>query len=268
MDPISALSLAFNIIDLVGKAVKGGAAVVESYKSVSGLNHANETIDREAASLRGIVADLQHCQSQASDNTANQEMRQISANLILQCVQLQSALDECRSSKKWGIFSAGKASAIALLKVGKIQKLQSDIICSRDELFRWIATSTRFAFPTRRSSLTVTLECMLNDRTFSTDVKATLRQLKNMSTTSCEIMTALNKVNARLDNALRDPTTCLGEIKDIVADRVILQLLDFPSFHNRFEEVATQEEGTYEWIFTEPHIALERETDQDLASRP
>ncbi|KAJ8122828.1 hypothetical protein ONZ43_g1076 [Nemania bipapillata] len=238
MDPISAISLASNIIDLVSKAARGGAAVVEVYKSVSGLSNANEVLSREAASLRGIVADLRRCQSQSPDNTANQRMRHISATLLQQCVELQSTLDDCRSTKRWGVLSAGRASATALLKISKIQKLQSDIVGSRDELFRWIATSTRPA---------------------SSDVEATLRQLKAISTTSCEIATTLQQVNARLDVAAHNPTACLRGIRDIVANRVILQLLNFPSFHNRFEEIATQEEGTYEWIFAEPHVVLESE---------
>ena len=147
MDPVSGLALACNIIDLVGNAVKGGAAVLQVYKSVNGLSNANETITRAADSLRDIVTDLQECQSQAPENTANQKMRQISATLISQCIELQSVLDGCRSSKKWGVFSASKASAKSLRMSGKIQQLQDEIVASRDELFRWIAASTRLVTP-------------------------------------------------------------------------------------------------------------------------
>ncbi|KAI8627405.1 hypothetical protein F5Y19DRAFT_477620 [Xylariaceae sp. FL1651] len=244
MDPISGLALACNIIDLVGKAINGGAAVIQVYKSVNGLSSANETINRAADSLRDIVGDLQKCQSRAPDNTANQKMRQISMTVISQCIELQSLIDGCRSSKKWGLFSAGKASAKSLRKSGKIQQLQNEIISSRDELFRWIAASTR------------------------ADVEATLLRLKNISTTNCDISTTLDKINARLDVTLRSTeespaengaVACLDEVRQLVADRVILQLLDFPNLGSRFEEVVTQEEGTLEWIFAEPEVALQKE---------
>ncbi|KAI3325856.1 hypothetical protein HD806DRAFT_425863 [Xylariaceae sp. AK1471] len=240
MDPISALSLACNIIDLVGKAIKGGATVVQVYKSVKGLSNSNEIINRAADSLGVLVIDLQACQSRTPDSTANQKMREISATVVSQCAELQSVLDDCRSSKRWGIFSASKASTKSFLKSRKIQQLNDDIALSRDELFGWIAASTR------------------------TDVEATLRQLEAISKTNCEISTTLKTVNDQLD-AVRKSTennaaeNGLEEIKQVVADQVILQLLDFPNLGSRFEDIGTQEEGTFEWIFIKPEVAFEKE---------
>ncbi|KAI0415714.1 hypothetical protein F5X98DRAFT_388601 [Xylaria grammica] len=247
MAPLSALSIACNIIDLVAKAAKGVATVVEVYKSVNGLSNNNEIINREADSLKDIVANLHGCQSQTPYNTADQRMREISAILISKCAELQSVLDGCRSSQKWGWLSASNASAKVLLKRGKIEQIQNEMLSSQNDLFRWIAASTRTA------------------------VSHTLQRLKDVSQTTCEIQTTLEKVDSQLDawfNAASGITAnlpgkgaaaCLQDIREVVTDRAILQLLDFPSLKSRFEDVIVEEQGTFQWIFTEPETVLEKE---------
>ncbi|KAI1427092.1 hypothetical protein F5Y12DRAFT_196961 [Xylaria sp. FL1777] len=243
MDPISALSLACNIIDLVSKAVKGVVTVVEVYKSADGRSIANEIISREADSIRDIVADLQHCQSQPAYSTADQKIREISKTSISRCVELQSVLDGCRSSQKRGILSASNACLKILVRKGKIEQLQNDIVSSRDELFRWFAASTRAG------------------------VSDTLKRLEDMSKTNCEIQKTLQTVNDRLLLVLgstdsqkeNGATACLEEIRQILIDRVILQLLYFPDIGSRFEDVVTQDEGTFEWIFTDPGAVRKNE---------
>ncbi|KAI1351034.1 hypothetical protein F5Y01DRAFT_283844 [Xylaria sp. FL0043] len=239
MDPLSALSVACNIIDLVGKAISVGKVVLEVYKSLDGLNAANESINREADGLKAVVADLQGYQSQTSYRTAEQKMQEVSDILVSQCVELQEVLDGCRSSQKWALVSASYATLKILLKKGKIEQLQNDIVSSRDELFRWVAASTRAG------------------------VNAALEQLKTIDQRNCEIQNTLNDVEIQLRLALggteSGAAACLDEIKQLVADRVILQLLYTPILGSRFEDVPTQEEGTFEWIFTDPEAVLKKE---------
>ncbi|TGJ87890.1 hypothetical protein E0Z10_g860 [Xylaria hypoxylon] len=251
MEAFAALSVASNIIDLVGKAVKGVATVIEVYKSVDGISSNNEIINREADSLKDIVANLQDCQSQAPYNTADQEMREISTTLISKCAELQSVLNRCRSSQKRGLWSAGNASFKMWRRKTKIEQLQNEMVSSQDQLFRWIAASAR--------------------KLISTGVYKTLKRLEDISQTNCEIQTTVDKVDARLDawfnvasgsmanTSGNGAYACLEEIRQVVTDRVILQLLDFPTLKSRFEDVLTEEEGTFEWIFTQPDVVLEKE---------
>ncbi|KAI0192012.1 hypothetical protein EV127DRAFT_492151 [Xylaria flabelliformis] len=237
MTPISALSLACNIIDLVCKAVKGVNIVVEVYKK--GLSTANEVINHEVDSLKDIVAALQACQSQSHFNTADRKMRDISTNLISQCIDLQTVLDRCRSSQTQRLLSAFNASAKILRNRKKIEQLQSGIVSWRDELFRWAATNTH------------------------TRVHDILRQLETMTQTNFKIEAILENVDVQLqvlggtDNLTENGVTAgMEEIKQVVIDRVILSLLDFPGLESRFDDVVTQEDGTFEWIFTDPEAVL------------
>ncbi|KAI0428022.1 hypothetical protein F5Y09DRAFT_13027 [Xylaria sp. FL1042] len=243
MEPLSALSVACNIIDLVSKAIKAGKTVLEMYESASGRSAVGETINREADGLKDIVADLQVCQSQPSYGTSDQKMRDISTRLLSQCVELQKVLDACRSSRKRSLVSAFDASLKLFTKNGKIGQLQRDIVSLRDELFHWITMSTRAS---------------VND---------VLKRLQDISKRSCEIQKTVNDVEAQLRLALMNTdsstedgaATCLEEIREIMTDRVILQLLYTPILGSRFEEVQTQEEGTFKWIFTDPEAVLKNE---------
>ncbi|KAI0803873.1 hypothetical protein GGR55DRAFT_379257 [Xylaria sp. FL0064] len=166
-------------------------------------------------------------------------MREVSDILVSQCVELQEVLDGCRSSQKWALVSASNAALKILLKKGKIEQLQNDIVSSRDELFRWVAASTRAG------------------------VNAALEQLKTIDQRNCEIQNTLNDVEIQLRLAFgateSGATACLDEIKQLVADRVILQLLYTPILGSRFEDVSTPEEGTFKWIFTDPEAVLKKE---------
>jgi len=151
MDPISALSFAVNILDLVDKAIKGAKTVIEVYNSADGLNSLHQTIDNGANSVKDIVEDIQNCQAKAPYNRADDKVQQISKTILSQCHELQSVLDECRRKKPGSLVSATLATLKVWHKSQKIQEVQGRIILSRAELFNWIVISTRYVFVYRKT---------------------------------------------------------------------------------------------------------------------
>ncbi|KAI0104231.1 hypothetical protein GGR51DRAFT_522080 [Nemania sp. FL0031] len=239
MDPLSALSLACNIIDLVSKAIKGVVAIVEVSKSANGVSNANETINREADGLKGIVEDLRGYQSQPAYETADRKVQEISTTLISRCDELQKVLNGCKSSRRFGILSATNAYLKVLHKKEDIEHLQNNIVSSRDELFRWIAKNTH---------------ARVND---------IMKGLATVTQTSHQIQITLDDVDAQLrklgdtSNLTENGATVgVEEIREGVADRVILQLLYFRDLGSRLEGVVVPEQGTFEWIFTDPEVVL------------
>ncbi|KAI1178504.1 hypothetical protein F4777DRAFT_98175 [Nemania sp. FL0916] len=234
MDPVSALSFAVNIIDLVDKAIKGVTAVVEVYNSVDGLSAKSIVIDREAQSLRDIVKDLEDHQSHAPRNIADRRIRELSTTITSRCSDLQLVLDECKPSQKRHTTSAVRAVYKTWYKSGKIEKLQNEIVSLRKELFDWIASNT------------------------NANVDTILKRLEAITQTNCDIQKTLKDISDRFYAISgtgipeKSAATCLDEIRHIVVERIILRLLDLPILGVRFEEVMKQEEGTFEWIFTDP----------------
>lgn len=142
MDPISALSLACNIVDLVGDAIKCGETVLNIYSSVSGLQEAQATVEREAGRIKDVAIGLTVYQSQL---TANAEIKKTADRIVTQCDALRVVLDHCRSKKKKSLLSAVNATARSMIKSGHIQRLQKELDFSRKELNTWIAVGTRYA---------------------------------------------------------------------------------------------------------------------------
>jgi hypothetical protein len=146
MDPISALSFAVNILDLVDKAIKGVKTVIEVYNSANGLNDLHETLDHGANNLKDVVQYLQDRQTQTQYDKSEDIIRQISKTILSQCHELRSLLDECRRKKAGSLASATLTTFKMWRKSQKIEEIQQRIVSSRAELFNWIVLSTRYVF--------------------------------------------------------------------------------------------------------------------------
>ena len=64
MDPISGLSFACNMLDMVDRAIKYGKTIKEIYDSSTGLSSKHENLDSVAKSMIAVTEELQNLQSQ------------------------------------------------------------------------------------------------------------------------------------------------------------------------------------------------------------
>jgi hypothetical protein len=145
MDPISALGLACNILDLVGTAINCGLAVAQVYSSVDGLQRAHKTVDNEAKSLEQVVFHLQDSYARLPGVTVDDKILTISKRIVGQSLKLQQILHDCRSKKKGHLLSAVIATSRSAINNGKIIQHQKDLESSRKELNMWILVETRYS---------------------------------------------------------------------------------------------------------------------------
>jgi hypothetical protein len=146
MDPITALALACNIVDLVGVAIKCGTTVVQAYNSVDGRHKAHQAVESETDRLKGVVITLQANQSKLAVLTAEEEIQQTASRIATQCMKLHTILDNCRA-KKSSILSASKATLKYIINSGKIEELQRGLESYRRDLNSLIAIGTRYVTP-------------------------------------------------------------------------------------------------------------------------
>src|SRR6187431_1155737 len=99
MEPLSALSLACNIIDLVGVAVKSVVAFTEIYGSVDGLRKAHEIIDAESTRLKDVIDHLTTWQTELEQSAADAQIQGTASRILTQCEALRKVFDECRPKK-------------------------------------------------------------------------------------------------------------------------------------------------------------------------
>ena len=145
MDPISALALACNIIDLVDKAIKCGKTVVEVYNSVDGLQKVHKAVEDEADNLTKVVDELKFFNSRIPLTTIDTRIQTISVEIVAYSLDLQKLLDKCRSRRPGNIWSASKATFKSFLSSSEIQQLQKKLDTSRKNLNLWISVETRYA---------------------------------------------------------------------------------------------------------------------------
>lgn len=149
MDPVSGLSLACNIIQLVETAIKCGTAVIEVYNSVDGLPNAHKTVEREADGIADVVGHLRDHQAQLQSPGFDSEIRNLTSRIVGQCDELRRILDECRPRKRGNVFSAGRATLKSLGKTNDIQRLQRELDFSRKRLNLLITIRTQYVAPSR-----------------------------------------------------------------------------------------------------------------------
>lgn len=147
MDPISALSLAVNVVAMVDTAVKTGKTLRDLYKSTSGftkqtqeLIQAMSQFEKALTVLDGAQNQLATVQSPGTDNAT--------ATAAKQCGQtiqaIKAILDQCRVAKPSSARAVVKGWFQSTIKHrSKIEALQSNLESATGQLRTSLAIATR-----------------------------------------------------------------------------------------------------------------------------
>ncbi|KAI1818296.1 hypothetical protein GGS20DRAFT_350263 [Poronia punctata] len=229
MDPLTALSLAVNVVDLVDKAIKIIRTVAEVSNSVDGFSKDLRNIDREADNLNEIADSIRVSATNASYNAADKKIRQVSETILSQCQKLQSVLGDCKAKVKANKLEAALAVMKKWRKTGDIEVIQKSIESSRTDLTQWILLSIRTAMGEIENR---------ND---------------HMTKTLSEVVVKLDfALGGPGDLAMNDAVKSISEVREAAKDRAVLELLGQAISYPRYDDVEAEEAGTFEWIFSEP----------------
>src|SRR5271154_4492512 len=102
MDPISALSLACNVLELIQLAIKTGAIMKQIYESPEGLRKKHESLLEQSKTLETVVGGLEDVQSQISQTQSplDTRMQEIAADCALVNAAIKKVLDKCKPKDK------------------------------------------------------------------------------------------------------------------------------------------------------------------------
>jgi hypothetical protein len=106
MDPLTAIGLACNVLDLVGKAIKCGKTVYKLYKD--GFTEDEEDLESVAGTLESVVTGLQKAPNNA--NTRKSAMDPQIVKLLTEstklCVELRDLVKKCKTATSTTTTSA------------------------------------------------------------------------------------------------------------------------------------------------------------------
>lgn len=138
MDPLSALSLGCNILDLVGKAISCGRVVKQIYDSADGLQKAHETVGIQADRLKEVVDFLEKKQSEMAA-AEDEKIKEITDRCVQASAQLHGVLDDCKAKgTNFRIYAASKAALKSFLNRDKIVAFQEELKNCQTDLHSFV----------------------------------------------------------------------------------------------------------------------------------
>jgi hypothetical protein len=111
MDPLTALGLACNVLDLVGKAIKCGTTVYKLYKD--GSTEDQEDLESVAGTLESVVTGLQKAPNNANvrKSAMDPQIVKLLTESTKLCVELRDLVKKCKTATSAATTSTTTSSA-------------------------------------------------------------------------------------------------------------------------------------------------------------
>ena len=125
MDPISALSLACNVFQLVEFSIESAKVCKELYDN--GSTDENFRIEKHTADITAVNKDLQEALKNGKPTGKPSRIKQVAQDALVTANELKIVLNRLKLSKAQGVRKLGgafKSTLRALITNGTIQKLQ------------------------------------------------------------------------------------------------------------------------------------------------
>jgi hypothetical protein len=147
MDPISAFSLAVNVVTMVDIAVKTGKTLRELYKSTSGFTKQTQELIQATSQFEKTLAALDAAQNQlaTAQSPAIDDATAMAAKRCGQTIQaIKAILDQCRVGKPSSARGAVKGWFQSSIKHRpKLEELQATLELATSQLRTSLAIATR-----------------------------------------------------------------------------------------------------------------------------
>jgi uncharacterized protein YoxC len=145
MEPLSALSVACNIITITDTAVKTAKTLHELYNSTSGFSSKNENLVKETDHLKQAIEQLRQAGSQLTASQPHDANITRATDHCDQVVKsITAILDECRVKKPKSTRSVMKAwGKLHLKHSSNLLDLQTSLQSATDQLNISLVIATR-----------------------------------------------------------------------------------------------------------------------------
>ena|ERR1700761_2990195 len=144
MDPISALGLTCNVLDLVDRAIKCGKVVYKIQKD--GFTDDQADLETIADTMEEVVTGLK--QAPANNNIRKSALDPEIVKLLFKtsviCTNLRDLIKKCQPEKKGSWRSAFGAAIVKMVKKSEIESLKTDLETCRSNLTVLFSASAQY----------------------------------------------------------------------------------------------------------------------------
>jgi hypothetical protein len=145
MDPLTALGLVCNVLDLVNRAANCGKTVHKLHKD--GFTDDQADLEAIADTMEEVVTGLlQKAPNNASGGKSalDQETAKLLTKSTLLCIDLRDLVKKCRPETKGSWRSAGVAALVKLVRKSEIESLKTDLETCRSSLTAVLSAATQY----------------------------------------------------------------------------------------------------------------------------
>ena len=147
MEPLSALALACNVLDLVERGIKCSKVVYALYKD--GSTDDQDDLTTMANTMETVVADLKQAPTRANvrKSALDPQISKLLAKSTALCSELHGLIKKCQLGAKGSLGGAGVALFRKLVHKSEIEALVRDLQTSRTGLAALLSTATQYGLP-------------------------------------------------------------------------------------------------------------------------
>ncbi|KAK0627911.1 hypothetical protein B0T14DRAFT_146331 [Immersiella caudata] len=251
MDPVSALSLAVNVITVVDTAVKAGKAIYDLYESTSGFSKQTQHLIDAIAGLDNALATLDDAQTKISLPTSPATDRSTSV-AVEKCRQtmreINAILDRCRVSKRRSVVQATRGWFRSNLKYGaRLAELLAELESAERQLRVSLEIAARVEVGRVRKLMD------------STD-----RKQAELDTRLQAISDSIAGIddNTRLLRALKDSVILTEASMNLLNHSAVLHALRPQTADKRFDEIRDPAAGSFAWLLRDHATEEKFESDR------
>ena len=134
MDPVTAIGLACNVLDLVDRAIKCGKIVHKLYKD--GFTDDQDDLETVADTMETVVARLREAPKTANvrKSAMDPQIAQLLTKSTTLCASLRDLIKKCKPEKTGSWRAAGVAALKKLVHKSEIQTLEKNLEACRSNL--------------------------------------------------------------------------------------------------------------------------------------
>lgn len=265
MDPISALSLAANIFQVVGFSIDVVTISKQIYDagSPAGFSQLEQAASNAVATADVIAKNLQE-----SESSIDMDLRRLSAETVAIAGELKVLLERIRDqgqrSKPWGVL---RQTFITIWKRDDVEKLEGRLLAVRNSLqFHTIAS-----LKAKLDSQAIQLGDIIKN--LDPQAQDSIRQLFDRFKQISDQNDRILKQQILHEDIARDRHgEIMGSVREVLrlrgekdpgnsasprisaeeAEATILTSLWFPTMDQRVDSIHSAYKSTYEWLFCDP----------------
>ncbi|KAI0128349.1 hypothetical protein BJ170DRAFT_721005 [Xylariales sp. AK1849] len=249
MEPVAAVALFCNVLDLSDRAIRTYKTFREIYKDANGHREKDAKLQASLIDMQWVWDELQLSNARFIDGVANKQFQDLSERIQSLSEALKDILDQCQADRPRHFLSATKATFRSLTRKGDIDQRLNELDRCHHDLTRLICVHT-YREVIRISTLSEKL--LGGHREIQSTLQDLISQLKDPESAK------------DIPDVLRVAKESTAKVWMKAYSDLILKSIEYPNI--RCDNIRNAASHTFEWVLDGNDIRNELKESESFAS--